>query len=105
MIGRPAVCDPFLIGRIKNGITERNPLEVLIDFQDELYKTYSEMLCGPGHLLDKMKELWRYFGQSFPDNPKELRNLELSKTLADYQNALENMKRHGKWKGLSPAFS
>jgi hypothetical protein len=32
-----------------------------------LFDAYSQILQGPGHLLDRMKGFWKYFSQAFAD--------------------------------------
>lgn len=65
MIGRGALMDPFLAGEIKTGKRPENQLELLRAFHDSLYDSYKTVLSGPGHLMDKMKEVWGYLGASF----------------------------------------
>ncbi|HHU36969.1 MAG TPA: tRNA-dihydrouridine synthase family protein [Treponema sp.] len=65
MIGRGALMDPFLPGEIKTGKRPENSLELLRAFHDDLFDSYKNVLSGPGHLMDKMKEVWGYLGTSF----------------------------------------
>ena len=37
-------------------------------FHDVLFERYRIRLSGPGHLLDRMKGLWKYFAQGFQDS-------------------------------------
>ena len=52
-----------------------------------MYRSYQEALCGPGHLLDKMKELWSYLGASFPGRKRQLEAIARSRTMAEYEGA------------------
>jgi tRNA-dihydrouridine synthase len=68
MIGRGALADPFLPEAIKRGqIASRGSLEAFKAFYDELFGRYGERLCGPRHLLDRMKGFWTYFGKGFQE--------------------------------------
>jgi tRNA-dihydrouridine synthase len=74
MIGRGVVADPFLLDAIRNGKYKRE-ISKLQAFHDEIYLQSSRILNGPSHLLGKMKELWSYLAQSFPEKPKLLKNI------------------------------
>jgi len=87
MIGRGAVSNPFLPEEIKSGAIEGDRLSRLRGWHEDLYRSYQEALCGPGHLLDKMKELWTYLGASFPSARRELAALGRSKSKAEYERA------------------
>jgi tRNA-dihydrouridine synthase len=100
MIGRAAVADPFLIGRIKTGECVSDPISKLMDFHDELYASYGKILGSPEYLLGKMKELWRYFGQSMPANKKELHAIFLAETINEYQVIIDRIWSKGMWTGL-----
>ncbi|MBN2875490.1 MAG: tRNA-dihydrouridine synthase family protein [Spirochaetales bacterium] len=75
MLGRGAVADPFLPGLIKGGALPQQPAMVIRAFHDELYIDYREALDGQRHVLDKMKELWGYLGQSFADADDDLKHV------------------------------
>lgn len=98
MIGRWAISDPLLPARL-NGEREREPLPRIKAFHDELKARYAEVLSGPGHLMDKMKEIWRYLAPSFPDNPLELSSLARAKTLPELEKRAEHLLTEGLWKG------
>jgi tRNA-dihydrouridine synthase len=74
MIGRGVVADPFLLEAIRNDYYKRE-ISKLRTFHDEIYLQNSKILNGPSHLLGKMKELWSYLAQSFPEEPKLLKNI------------------------------
>ncbi len=65
MIGRGALMDPFLPEQIKTGSRPKDELAKLRAYHEGLYARYRRDLYGPGHLLDKMKEIWSYLGHSF----------------------------------------
>ncbi len=101
MIGRAAVADPFLIGRIKTGECVSDPVSRLMDFHDELHEGYGRIFGNPDILLSKMKELWQYFGQSMPANKKELRAIFLAKNESEYEAIIDGLRNTGVWSGLS----
>jgi len=100
MIGRAAVANPFLIGQIKSGQCIPDLVAQLMDFHDELYAGYSSILSGPGHLLDKMKELWQYFGQSMPANAVETNAISRTKNIDEYKALIDKLRSTSLWTGL-----
>jgi tRNA-dihydrouridine synthase B len=93
MIGRGAVSRPFLAEEIKSRGEGDRPSpaapreERLRAWHEDLYASYREVLCGPAHVLDKMKEAWSYLGASFPGKEGQLERITRAKTLADYEAA------------------
>lgn len=77
MIGRGILHNPFLAESIK-GIPSDSSERVrrFISFYNDLYKAYSERLSGPGHLLNRMKEMWSYFQYTFEGGEKALKKLQ-----------------------------
>jgi tRNA-dihydrouridine synthase len=98
MIGRWAISNPLLIGQIRGEAPESDPLGRVRAFHDELQARYAEVLSGPGHLMDKMKELWRYLDVSFPENPREILGIARAKTLEEYIHAAGTLLKNGVWK-------
>ena len=113
MIGRRAISNPFLPEEIQAaagfqssggtvasgtalplGAAAASPndtesrLDRLQAFHDDLYASYRAILCGPAHVLDKMKEIWSYLGASFPRGKRELERVARAKTLAEYEAAV-----------------
>ncbi len=63
MIGRGALSDPFLPEAIKTGANSAGArIERFRAFYADLFGRYQDHLSGPGHLLDRMKGFWSYFG-------------------------------------------
>lgn len=66
MIGRGALSNPFLPESIKAGQDEApGKVRKFRAFYEDLFARYQEKLCGPGHLLDRMKGFWKYFAWAF----------------------------------------
>lgn len=91
MIGRGLLADPFLPDRIRNGRRMRNTekTERFQRFHDALFERYRRRLSGPGHLLDRMKGLWRYFAQGFQDSEAACKRIHKARRIAQYQAAVE----------------
>lgn len=45
-------------------------MAILETFHTVLYGQYREILCGPAHLLARMKCFWGYFSENFTNSPK-----------------------------------
>jgi tRNA-dihydrouridine synthase B len=88
MIGRGAVSNPFLSEEIKTGLVAGDRAARLRAWHDDIYGAYREVLYGPAHVLDKMKEIWSYLGASFPEAKRRLESLPRVKTLQDYEAAV-----------------
>ncbi len=98
MIGRGALADPFLCGRIAGRPEDADPLGAVAAFHDELYASYREILSGPGHALAKMKEVWTYLGPSMVGADAALAAISRSKTFPAYESAVAAAFSGGSWK-------
>lgn len=58
MLGRGAVADPALIGKLKGAVGVDR--ETLKEYTWELYETYSQAFGSPKSALGRMKEIWFY---------------------------------------------
>ncbi len=111
MIGRGALADPFLPARIKRATAPRGGsgsgpvrfpaagaeppaigspdwLSSIRVFHDDAYAGYRAALCGPSHVLAKMKELWGYLAPSFPSRRRELGGIPRARSFAEYERAV-----------------
>ncbi len=72
MIGRGLLENPFLAEEIKLKIVKPYPekVEIIRAFHDRLFAVYSEILFGPAHITNKMKEIWTYLGSFFENSHK-----------------------------------
>jgi tRNA-dihydrouridine synthase len=91
MIGRGAISNPFLPEEIMTGEVVGDRSARLLAWHDDLYRSYREVLSGPAHLLDKMKEIWGYLGSSFPGKSRQLERIARAKTLPSYEEAVSEI--------------
>lgn len=98
MIGRGALSDPFLPGLLKGGVLPPDPVGRFRAFHDELYFSYREVLEGQKHVLDKMKELWTYFGPSLPAEAEAYKALAKAMTFTAYEAAARHVFSMATWR-------
>jgi len=97
MIGRGALCNPFLPALIK-GDPEPSPeerLRRLMAFHDDLYAAYRLRLSGPSHLLGRMKQLWAYLISSFPGREKLLKKINKAMSEEQYGRIVAQLRESG----------
>ncbi len=90
MIGRGLVANPFLAMNIKGGKApeKHEYAKAMHKFHDDIFQQTKERLSGPGHILGRMKELWKYMAQSFAGSEKMLGRILRSKTVAEYEKKI-----------------
>ena len=86
MIGRGLITDPSLAREIKGG--EGFSSSELLAFLDNIWEDYERRYGAEKQLLDKMKELWTYLGENYPDKKRALKELKKARRKADYRAAL-----------------
>jgi tRNA-dihydrouridine synthase B len=91
MIGRGVVHNPFLLSELKTGNRQSPDYEVLRSFHSEIFVRNRERLCGPAHLLGKMKEFWWYLHAIFPDGRKWLKKIQRSTSVDRYNTLVETL--------------
>lgn len=92
MTGRGLIADPLLPEKIKGtNSSEEQKRERLVMFHDELYDAMKHHLSGPGHLLGRMKQIWIYFIDSFPDKKKQLKKITKASTEEKYWKAVRTV--------------
>jgi len=89
MLGRGAIKNPALFREIKGG----KPIETreLIEFTNRLKNNYYEALQSENFTLCKLKEIWVYMLQNFPDEVKIAKAVKKSKNLFEFMNAINNL--------------
>ncbi len=92
MIGRGALADPFLGEKIQGKqINEEEKSKRLSIFHDELYAHYENRLSGPGHLLSRMKQIWSYLRDSFPNQRQLSKKILRSTDVEHYKNLVSKI--------------
>lgn len=91
MIGRGIAHDPFLLSELKTGNRQSPDYELLRSFHAEIFERNRERLCGPAHLLGKMKEFWWYLHVIFPDGRNWLKKIQRSTSVSYYIALIETM--------------
>lgn len=97
MLGRGILRDPALFLKIRrNDLSEDFPeqkqqTKQLWEFHRQIYEGYQEIMSGDRNVLFKMKEIWFYLGESFPDCKKELKRIKKAEKKADYEAAVKSL--------------
>jgi tRNA-dihydrouridine synthase B len=92
MIGRGALADPFLMADIKEiPVAPAERTNRIRAFHDDLYEQLKIRLSGPGHLLNRMKQIWAYLIESFPDQQKMLKKIRKVSSEEKYAEAIEEL--------------
>lgn len=89
MIGRWAIADPFLPARIKGKPVPADAPARLRAFHDELRAEYRELLSGERHVLDKLKEIWGWLSESFPEPEEARKRIRRTGTPEAYERAVD----------------
>lgn len=90
MLGRGIIANPGLVQDILG--QERN-VQQLKAFHDEIYAGYQAIQFGDRNILFKMKELWHYMVNSFPDAEKHEKKLRKVNSCAEYESYVKAMFR------------
>lgn len=87
MIGRGIIGNPGLLGEIRG----REPADRTLfrKFHDQVYEEYRKVNMGDKNVLFKMKEIWCYWGTSFPGCGKYLKCIRKAERLDKYEEAVE----------------
>ena len=106
MIGRGILRDPLLVHRITGAASASEALEgaasesqasedtpKIKSYHDDLLEAYLEYYPDERQALSKMKELWWYMRDSFPDKEREIRKLRKSSRLAEYRSLEQTVFR------------
>jgi tRNA-dihydrouridine synthase len=82
MIGRGAIKNPALFREIKGG--EKLTTRELIDFTVLLKERYMESLKSPVFTLHKLKEIWMYSINNYPEEKKIFKAIKKATRLDDF---------------------
>lgn len=91
MLGRGLLRNPCLIRELKG--EENLTKEKLKAFHDALCSEYEQVMSGNRSTLFKMKELWFYMGDLFPDSKKYLKKIKKTQKVTEYRQAVEELFR------------
>ena len=86
MIGRGAVGNPAVFREIKGG--EKLKTAELVEFTELLITNYNEVLKSDTFTLHKLKEIWMYVIDNFPQEKKLIKAVKKSNNLADFMRAV-----------------
>lgn len=89
MLGRGLVANPAIAGEIRDG--KKPDVQMFREFHAELLSQSRERIIQEKPLLMHMKEFWFYFGSSFENAEKPLKNLKKAQSLADYVSAVNQL--------------
>ena len=91
MFGRGLLSNPALADEIngRGKLTDQR----LKEFHDRLYEDYRNVLSGDRNILFKMKALWFYWLDLFPDNEKNAKKIRKAEHLCDYDEAVATLFR------------
>ena len=89
MIGRGAVRNPAIFREIRGG----KPItyEEIVAFSKALAEKYNAVYQSEIFTVHKLKEIWLYIMQSFPEEKKTIKAIKKSVRLSDIERAAESM--------------
>lgn len=86
MLGRGIIARPDML------MDEEFDLGKFMSFHDEIYHGYQSIMAPDINVLHRMKELWTYFRDLFPDSDKAIKAIFKSKKYAEYEAALRQLQ-------------
>lgn len=86
MIGRGAIINPAIFREIKKG--EKLSTDELLLFTNALCQNYQKILDSDVFTLHKLKEIWIYIMQNFPEEKKVLKTIKKTNSLKEFMNAI-----------------
>ncbi len=90
MIGRGAIKNPALFREFSGG--KKLTSDELIEFTEKLYKNYYAILNSDMYTLHKLKEIWVYIMQAFPEEKKITKAIKKSNKVSDLLIAVTQLK-------------
>jgi tRNA-dihydrouridine synthase len=99
MLGRGVLINPMLPEIIRNGRDIfPNKIEAMQQFHDALFQGYGEILCGPSHLLERMKGFWKYFSLAFENGCKIRKKIYKTKKTEHYTQIVSHFfENEARW--------
>lgn len=87
MLGRGLIKNPALGREIRGG--ERITTEEIVAFSKKLADNYQETLRSETFTLNKLKEVWMYMIQNYPEEKKIFKTIRKANKLCDFMGAIE----------------
>ncbi|MDD4689279.1 MAG: tRNA-dihydrouridine synthase family protein, partial [Eubacteriales bacterium] len=84
--GRGAIKNPAIFREIRGG--EKLSAQELIQFSNELEKAYMLLLESDLFTLHKLKEVWLYAMENYPEEKKICKAVKKASKLADLNSAI-----------------
>lgn len=91
MYGRGVIRNPGLLQEIKG--EENTSLNQIMEFHELLYEGYCKEMDGEKNVLFKMKEVWSYMGELFPEGEKLLKKIRKANRTTEYQSVVRELFR------------
>lgn len=95
MLGRGVLKNPALINNIykseQDNTLQNTDMGKVRDFHEALLQAYKENLSGDINVLYKMKEIWAYMTELFPNGEKAAKKIRKSKNLTEYYAAVNEI--------------
>ncbi len=102
MLGRGLLANPALVRHVQK--QEPITCEDLRTYHDTVYRAYCAIPIGEVNTLYRMKELWAYMGQMFPEGERFLKKVRKAKHGAEYEVAVAQLfascEMTGSYKGF-----
>ncbi len=89
MIGRGAIANPAIFREIKGG--KKLSLNEIFEFTNRLADNYMEVLKSETFTLHKLKEVWFYMLENFPENKKLAKSIKKAQKLSELFNCIKEM--------------
>lgn len=89
MYGRGVLKNPALLRQLSGG--ERLQPEEFRKFHNKIYRDYQEEMSGDMPVLFKMKELWAYWAEVFPDPEQVRKKIRKVKSCREYEAVVETL--------------
>lgn len=86
MIGRGLIRNPGLEQEYSK--QKETDLAVLQEFHDQIYTEYKTLLSGDRNVLFRMKEIWFYLMEAFPDQRKNFKKIRKSQSCREYEEII-----------------
>lgn len=86
MIGRGAIANPAIFREIRGG--KSLTTGELVAFSELLEKRYMEVLKSEVYTIHRLKEIWIFIMQNFPEEKKILKAIKKSNKLSDLNSAI-----------------